>query len=227
MRIFVTGAARGLGAALMEEGIRRGHKMAGGVRVLHGEGPEGLILPMDVTDGGQVKQAAAALAAHWNALDVLINNAGVIQPDFDSYFAPGRDALSAMPMEELERLTAVNFVGPIRVTQAFWPLLQAGERPQILHITSEAGSLALNGALFEPYSLSKTAMNVAARRMAEVLKGRARVLAIHPGRMRTPMSGGQGEIEAAEAARGIFDLIEGHTKAENWFVDYLGRRMPE
>lgn len=63
MRIFVTGAARGLGAALMEEGIRRGHKMAGGVRVLHGEGPEGLILPMDVTDGGQVKQAAAALGS--------------------------------------------------------------------------------------------------------------------------------------------------------------------
>ena len=38
------------------------------------------------------------------------------------------------------------------------------------------------------------------------------------------MSGGQGEIEAAEAARGIFDLIEGHTKAENWFVDYLAIR---
>ena len=227
MRIFVTGAARGLGAALMEEGIRRGHSMAGGVRAEGCGEPGRLLLPMDVTSREQVEQAAAELARQWGALDVLINNAGVIQPDFDSYFAPGRDALSAFPREELERLTAVNFVGPIRVTQAFWPLLQAGMEPQILHITSESGSLALNESLFEPYSLSKTAMNVAARRMAAILRGRARVLAIHPGRMRTPMSGGKGEIEAAEAARGIFDLMEGRRPAAAWYVDYLGRQMPE
>ena len=198
MRILVTGAARGLGAALMEEGMRRGHDMAGGVRAEGYGEPGRLLLPMDVTNGEQVKQAADELTRRWGTLDVLINNAGVIQPDFDSYFAPGRDALSLLPIEELERLTAVNFVGPIRVTQAFWPLLQAGVKPQILHITSESGSLALNDRLFEPYSLSKTAMNVAARRMRTILEGRARVLAIHPGRMRTPMSGGKGEIEARQ-----------------------------
>ena len=173
----MTGAARGLGAALMEEGMRRGHDMAGGVRAEGYGEPGRLLLPMDVTNGEQVKQAADELTRRWGTLDVLINNAGVIQPDFDSYFAPGRDALSLLPIEELERLTAVNFVGPIRVTQAFWPLLQAGVEPQILHITSESGSLALNERLFEPYSLSKTAMNVAARRMRAILEGRARVLA--------------------------------------------------
>lgn len=227
MRILVTGAARGLGAALMEEGMRRGHDMAGGVRAEGYGEPGRLLLPMDVTNGEQVKQAADELTRRWGTLDVLINNAGVIQPDFDSYFAPGRDALSLLPIEELERLTAVNFVGPIRVTQAFWPLLQAGVEPQILHITSESGSLALNERLFEPYSLSKTAMNVAARRMRAILEGRARVLAIHPGRMRTPMSGGKGEIEASEAASGIFDLIEGRSVAAGWYVDYRGNQMPE
>ena len=227
MRLLGTGAARGLGAALMEEGMRRGHDMAGGVRAEGYGEPGRLLLPMDVTNGEQVKQAADELTRRWGTLDVLINNAGVIQPDFDSYFAPGRDALSLLPIEELERLTAVNFVGPIRVTQAFWPLLQAGVKPQILHITSESGSLALNDRLFEPYSLSKTAMNVAARRMRTILEGRARVLAIHPGRMRTPMSGGKGEIEAGEAARGIFDLIEGSSVAAGWYVDYRGNQMPE
>ena len=49
MRIFVTGAARGLGAALMEEGIRRGHSMAGGVRAEGCGEPGRLLLSMDVT----------------------------------------------------------------------------------------------------------------------------------------------------------------------------------
>jgi len=95
MRILVTGAARGLGAALMEEGMRRGHDMAGGVRAEGYGEPGRLLLPMDVTNGEQVKQAADELTRRWGTLDVLINNAGVIQPDFDSYFAPGRCAVIA------------------------------------------------------------------------------------------------------------------------------------
>src|SRR5262245_18890179 len=107
--VLVTGANRGLGQALVDEALRRGAKRvyaAARQPLVH---PNERVTPvtLDVTDETQIQRAVRQV----EALDVLINNAGVAI----------NDDLSERAV--LEQHLAVNLFGPLSVTQAFLPLL--------------------------------------------------------------------------------------------------------
>src|SRR5277367_6757265 len=108
--VLVTGANRGIGKALVEEALRRGAK-----RVYAGTRQpfthlDGRVTPvtLDVTNASQIQQAVAEV----ESLDVLINNAGVAIYD------------DLSDLDVIEQHLAVNFLGPLKVTQAFLPLLR-------------------------------------------------------------------------------------------------------
>src|SRR5580700_2169406 len=103
--VLITGANRGIGEALVVETLRRGAKRvyAGTRRALQNTHERVTPLTLDVTNASQIQRAVEEV----DALDVLINNAGVA----------GYDDLSNP--DAIERHLAVNLLGPFRVTQAF------------------------------------------------------------------------------------------------------------
>lgn len=232
---LVTGANRGIGheiaRQLAEAGYevwlgcrdeKRGEEAAARLRAL---GLTANVLPIDVTDDASVAEAARSLAAHTGKLDVLVNNAGIAQ-GFDN--APADE-----PIANIKDVYEVNVFGPIRVTQAFIPLLRAASGAQVVMISSELGSLT---ALLDPesefyganslgYNSSKTALNAAAVSFAKALEPHGiKVNAVDPGFTATDMNGHTGYRSVAQAAEIPLALatgrMDGVTAA---FLSHSGR----
>jgi len=110
--VLITGANRGIGRALLDEALRRGAKKvyAGTRSALQHSDERVTPLTLDVTSASQIQRAVDEV----DTLDVLINNAGIaIYDDLSN-------------LDLLEQHLAVNFLGLLKVTQAFLPLLQRG-----------------------------------------------------------------------------------------------------
>src|SRR5215467_1449191 len=108
--VLITGANRGIGRALVNEALRRGaRKVYAGTRVAPQHVDDRVTpLALDVTSVSQIERAVAAV----DTLDVLINNAGVaIYDDLSN-------------LDVIEQHLAVNFLGVLKVTNAFLPLLR-------------------------------------------------------------------------------------------------------
>jgi NAD(P)-dependent dehydrogenase (short-subunit alcohol dehydrogenase family) len=122
-RVLVTGAARGLGAALTAAFRARGDDVL--ATDLDGE----VDLVLDVTSEDDWAAAVAHVASTWGGLDVLVNNAGVA----------GGGRLDVATLDEWRRLTEVNLFGAVRGTRAFTPVLKAQGSGLIVNVASLAG----------------------------------------------------------------------------------------
>jgi NAD(P)-dependent dehydrogenase (short-subunit alcohol dehydrogenase family) len=156
-----------------------------------------------VTDAESIAASAAAVAARAGSLDILVNNAaicphGTLRDIEELDFFDGH----------LESQMAVNAFGPLRVTQAFLPLLEKGRRKRLVNITSEAGSIADNGRTgWFGYCMSKAALNMQTNILQTALAPRGfKVLAIHPGWLKTDMGGPGAQVAAGDSARAVADL---------------------
>jgi NAD(P)-dependent dehydrogenase (short-subunit alcohol dehydrogenase family) len=189
--ILVTGANRGLGKALVEEALRRGAKRVyAGARQAFSH-PDRRVTPviLDVTHAAQIQ----ALAEKIEALDILINNAGLsLNEDFSD---------RAM----LERHLAINLLGPYDVTQAVLPLLTRS-RGAIVNVLSLSSLAAVP---FSPaYSVSKAAAFSMSQALRALLAGRGvRVQAVLPGPIDTEMTRALDIPKASpeSVAQAIFD----------------------
>src|SRR5215813_4286166 len=126
--ILITGANRGIGLALVNEALRRGAKRVyAGTRGALQNG-DGRVTPLtlDVTSASQIEEAAAKV----DALDVLINNAGIAL--YDDLSQP----------DVIEQHLAVNLFGSFNVTRAFLPLLRLS-KGAVVNVLSVAGIGAL------------------------------------------------------------------------------------
>jgi len=193
--VLITGANRGIGQALVNEALRRGAKRVyAGTRGAALETADERVTPLalDVTDASRIRQAAAEV----DSLDVLINNAGVaIYDDLSN-------------LEVIERHLAVNFLGPLKLTQAFLPLLKRS-RGAVVNNLSLAGLAAL--PVIPSYSISKSAAFNMTQSLRALLAGQGvSVHAVLLGPIDTDMNRGF-EIPKASpesAAAGIFDGLE-------------------
>jgi NAD(P)-dependent dehydrogenase (short-subunit alcohol dehydrogenase family) len=202
---LVTGANRGIGLELCRQLKARGDQViavcrrsskaldALGIRVEAG---------IDVGDEAAV--AALGKRIEGSKLDLLVNNAGILEGT----------TLDQLDFQSIRRQMEVNALGPLRVTAALLPLL--GEGSKIAIITSRMGSIGDNSSgSHYGYRMSKAAVNAAGVSLARDLRGRGVAVAIiHPGMVRTEMTGGQG-IEPAESVRGILARIDALTLASS------------
>ena len=163
--VLVTGANRGLGKALVEEALRRGAKRvyAGARQPFAHADCRATPLTLDVTNTAQIRAAVERV----DALDILINNAGIsLQNDLSDRAA-------------LERLLAVNLFGTYDVTQAFLPVL-ARSRSAIVNVLSLASLAAVP---FDPlYSISKAAAFSLSQSLRALLAGRGVSVHYRPAR---------------------------------------------
>jgi NAD(P)-dependent dehydrogenase (short-subunit alcohol dehydrogenase family) len=209
--ILVTGANRGIGNALVEDALNRGAKQVyAGVRQPFAHADR-RVTPtiLDVTNAVQIRGAVEKI----DALDILINNAGIsVQNDLSDRAA-------------FERLLAVNLFGTYDVTQAFLPVLNRS-RSAIVNILSLASIAAVP---FDPlYSISKAASFSLSQSLRALLAGQG--VSVHivlPGPIDTDMTRGL-EIPKASpetTARAIFDGVE--KEEEEIFPDPMSEAVTE
>ncbi|MGY1632527.1 SDR family NAD(P)-dependent oxidoreductase [Geodermatophilus sp. SYSU D01186] len=179
---LVTGASRGLGAALAEALNRRGWRLVVDARDPHRLAATVAALPRpdlvtaiagDVADPGHRAALAAAVPGR---LDLLVNNASELGPT-------PLPRLADLPATALERVLAVNTVAPLALLQAVLPALErAGGR--VLDISSDAAVEAYEG--WGGYGASKAALDQLTAVLAVEHPG-LRLYAVDPGDMATDM----------------------------------------
>lgn len=226
--ILITGADRGLGESLVNRFAREGWLVfAGHLTLASSSTPardvsDGLTLVgLDVVDEASVARAAKLVAERTRRLDVLINNAAV-NPKADA--AP----LGELDFESIRLAYEINAVGPLRVTQAFVSLLERGEQPIVVNVSSEAGSLehSWRDRGFG-YCMSKAALNMQTTMLHRALQPKGiNVISLHPGWMRTDMGGPDALLDPAESADGIYRVITSADASVPRFIQHDGKPFP-
>lgn len=213
MTLLITGANRGVGAALAATFTARGEKVLGTARATPG------LLPLDVTDPA----APAALAAQLGdiALDALICNAGVYldkAEDLDSGYAP----------EQWAQTFAVNVTGVFLTVQAMLPLLERARAAKIMIISSQMGSNALAKGNALIYRASKAAALNLGSNLAMALKPRGiAVGTYHPGWVRTGMGGETADLTPEQSAEGLAARLDALSlDSTGCFQTWDGRTHP-
>ncbi len=188
----MTGANRGIGAALLAALAARGDAVTGTARRSDGD-----LWPLDVTDPGSVRGLAARLGD--GPLDLLVCNAGV-------YLDKGQSLDTGFPPGMWADTFAVNVAGVFATVQACLPALRRAPAGRIAIIGSQMGSQARAGGGSYIYRASKAAVLNLGRNLAADLRADGIAVGIyHPGWVRTDMGGGAAEIDAAAAAAGLLE----------------------
>jgi NAD(P)-dependent dehydrogenase (short-subunit alcohol dehydrogenase family) len=182
---MVTGASQGLGRALALAYAREGamlvinsrnyESIRDVVEEIHGLGVEVLGIGADVTSSSDVEDLVDVAVEHYDRIDVLVNNAGLLGP---------RVAIEEYPEDEWRRVLDANLTGPFLVSKAAIPYMREGA--SIVNVTS---GVSIEGrAEWGAYSVSKFGMEGLTQILAAELKDRGiRVNSVDPGGMRTGM----------------------------------------
>ena len=159
--VLVTGASTGIGRKVTERLAADGYFVYAGARKQEDLKALGAIknvqaVRLDVTKPADIDAAVATIQKGGRGLYGLVNNAGVVT------IAPFAD----MKMDEFDLVMAVNVYGPVRITQAFLPLI-AAQKGRITNIGSISGILA--NSTLTAYSMSKHAMEAFTDSLAQQL----------------------------------------------------------
>jgi NAD(P)-dependent dehydrogenase (short-subunit alcohol dehydrogenase family) len=210
---LVTGANKGIGFGIARELGKTGMIVLLGARDaalgekaaadLRKEKLDVRFVQVDLVRPETIKAAAASIEAQFHQLDVLINNAGIIDP------ADG--APSVAGLNSVRRIMETNFLGTLAVTQAMLPLLRKAKAARIVNLSSGLGSLEKNSdpkwdfASFKliGYSASKAALNMLTVQLAFELRETAiKVNSVSPGFIATDMNAHRGTQTVEEGAAG-------------------------
>lgn len=210
-RILVTGAARGLGFEFVRRFLARGERVFAAVRrpdsnprwaELAGMHPGRLtVLALDVAQLDRIAEFAQVLGDHTDALDLLINNAGLL---------PSGERFGHVEPKDMEETFRINAAAPFLLTQALAPMLARGHQPKVLNLSTELASIAHRKQFSTPsYSISKAALNMATRLMSFELSGRGiGCVAVHPGWVKTEMGGPNAPLVVEDSVRAMIALVE-------------------
>ncbi|HQE93708.1 MAG TPA: SDR family NAD(P)-dependent oxidoreductase [Anaerolineae bacterium] len=234
--VLVTGADRGLGLGLTAGLLEQGWRVFAGqympawpeLGTLARQYPGALhIVPLDVASVESAQAAAQTVATQTSHLDMLINNAGVSTP------TNPRTIREAQDYGEMHRLFDINALGPLRVVEAFLPLLDRGTFKRLCFVSSEAGSItrSYRDAWFG-YCMSKAALNMAIKNLFNYLRPAGYTFRVyHPGWVRSYIGGQKNnaaDLEPEEAAAYAIPFFVNARDDEDRLVlvDYEGNEWP-
>ena len=227
--MLVTGANRGLGlefarqyaaddwqvlaACRAPKGAKELHRIAaecdGRIRVIE----------MDVTDAASVRAAAAALEGE--AIDLLLNNAGV--------GGPRGQQIGNLDYTAWAHVIDTNTLGPMRVVEAFLDNVVSSRLRLIVTITSGMGSLADNtSGGYYAYRSSKAAVNMVMKSLSVDLAPRGiTCVVLSPGWVRTDMGGPGGKLSPAESIAAMRSVIAAlRAEDSGKFLSHTGKAYP-
>lgn len=200
----VTGAGSGMGREMSLELLKRGARVAAidihektlfETKSLAGPLADKMeIFTLDVTDKLAVEQLPHRITSKMGLVDVLINNAGIIQP-----FVP----LSELTQDQAEKVMKVNFWGPFMLIKAFLPLLKERPEAHILNVSSMGAYAPVPGQSL--YGASKAAIKLLTEGLrSELLETKVGVTIAFPGAVATNITTNSGlemPVSSREAAK--------------------------
>jgi len=223
---LITGANKGIGFEITRQlgragmtvllGARNSEQGEASAQILRAEGIDVDTIPLDLLQQETISAAAEWIVAEYGRLDVLVNNAGIVD---------GEDGPpSSADLDAVRRVFDVNFFGTLAVTKAMLPLIRKANAGRIVSLSSGLASLTLNSDptwVFASYKIlgywaSKAAVNMMTVQLAYELRDTAiKVNAVNPGFTATDMNGYQGtqtvQEGAAEAVRLALLAADGPT----------------
>jgi short-subunit dehydrogenase len=153
--VLITGAGSGIGRALAIEAAQRGMVVAlcgrretalEATGALLDQRSRHLIIPADITNPQDRRRIVEIITDRWKTLDVLVNNAGVVEGG----------AIEKFDDEAIARTFFTNVIAPMALTRDLMPLLLAARPSRVVNIGSVFGDIAY--PLFSGYSASKFAL---------------------------------------------------------------------
>ncbi len=233
---MVTGASAGIGLEIVRQAAARGDRVIAAsrqgspaLRKLAGAHPDRVLeLTLDPGSQESVIAARADLDGRVEAIDILINNAGVYSR-WSRHWDPDATLFDTVTQEELVDTFRINAAGPMLVIEHFLNLVRASRRGRILNLSSLVGSVSqkTSGGDYA-YAASKAALNIMTRALAaELAPEGITVIALTPGWGRTEMGGSEATLSPAESVRGILSVAARLTpKDAGRFLDYQGEEQP-
>ncbi len=222
-KALIVGASRGLGlglaTALSNEGWHvtatvRDPQRADALKILDNV----LIEQLDIDNLHAIQVLHQRLSAE--TFDLVFINAGIKGPDDQT---PGNASLA-----EIGQLFMTNSVAPINVAQAFVANIRK-DGGILAFMSSRLGSVTIpNAPQLALYKASKAALNSLTNTFITQLgEERPTVLSIHPGVVKTDLSGGAGDIDVDTSIRGIVEQLKAYAgKGGHHFIDYKGQTIP-
>ena len=217
-RWFITGGTPGgFGVAFAEAALETGDRVVLTSRRPHElatwadqYGDRALVVPLDVTDAAQVRQAVRAAEEHMGGIDVLVNNAG------RGWFG----SIEAMNESSVRAMFELNFFAVLTVVRAALPGMRARGSGWIVNVSSVAGLVAAPG--FGYYSATKFAIEAVTDALRDEVAGQGiSVLAVEPGAFRTNAYAGFADEPVAEPIPDYHEMLE---QVRATFVEMDGKQ---
>lgn len=162
--VLVTGAFRGLGLEIGRELLAQGHRVAFAGRNLEDAPVESkdqrqaLAVAMDLANSGSIENGLAEIVNKWGGVDVIIHNAGTM------IMEPGQ----TVERETLQHSSAVNFLGPVHLTQLALPLFKQQKFGRVIYLSSAAAIMREEN--LAAYAATKSAAETFFRTMARDIR---------------------------------------------------------
>jgi len=236
--VLVTGANRGIGLQLATNYAERGWNViatarkpgeADELQALARKHDNFRIVRMDLLDHAGIDELADQLSEV--SIDVLLNNAGYLGD-------PAKQDFGTLDYTMMQDIYAVNAIGTLKMTEAFYPHVLASEQKKIIAITSLQASIgSVRDPLIPFYKMSKTALNMGMKTLARRLKSKKVTVAlISPGAVDTEMMNaaldhanfkGNFLITPAESAEAVINIIDQYDlKMTGIFMSHRGEVIP-
>jgi len=220
----ITGANRGLGLEFAKQLLADDHSVIAGVRqpeMMEFEHERMTVLRLDVASTTSVHEFAENVKLATQSIDVLVNNAGRMDGRWQS--------LEEVDPEVSLEVLNVNTIGPLRVSQALWPLLEGPNPTKIANISSLMGSIddCMSGRSYA-YRTSKTGLNMITKILAVEGKNKGiSATAYHPGWAKTDMGGERAPVPVSVSVQGLIGLINEQDDVRTGrFFEYTGDELP-
>jgi len=219
-QLLVTGANRGIGLEFTQQYLANGWHVYATYREQPGTALASLacdqlkILPLDVAEDASIWVLQEQLSGV--NLDLIINNAGL--------FGPRDQSLGKVSRQQWLDVLNVNSVGPLMLAQALHNNLTT-KQVTFAVISSRMGSIDENdGGSLYLYRSSKTAVNQVVKSLSIDMQAQGiKVIALHPGWVRTDMGGPNGSIDTQTSVSGIRQVLEHIRPTDSGrFINYNG-----
>lgn len=177
----IVGAAGGIGRAIAARLAEAGARLALvdlSAGAIQKSGVEGLVIEADITDRGQVDEAARAVSESLGGVDILVNAAGINTK---------RRTLADMSPEQWERVIGVDLTGVFHCTQAFLPMMRERGSGVVVTIASAAALGATAGAGAHYCAAKRALLSLTESINAEESRHGIRGCVICPGEVDTPL----------------------------------------